>query len=88
MNALCRSRIMEMIDVIVARGFVGYFVDEPTRCASASCPACQAAYDAWYGTSQEQPMLPSSRLSASGVSSTTCRASQPTARALHRAWRR
>ncbi len=22
---------MEMIDVIVARGFVGYFVDEPTR---------------------------------------------------------
>ncbi len=51
MNALCRSRIMEMIDVIVARGFVGYFVDEPTPLRECFCPACQATYDAWYGTS-------------------------------------
>lgn len=51
MNALCRSRIMEMIDVIVERGFMGYFVDEPTPLRECFCPACRAAYDAWYGTS-------------------------------------
>lgn len=49
MNPLCRSRIKQMIDAIVERGFEGYFVDEPTPLRDCYCASCQATYEAWYG---------------------------------------
>jgi hypothetical protein len=49
MNRLCRSRIKEMIDVVAADGFAGYFVDEPTPLRDCFCPSCRAKYEEWYG---------------------------------------
>ncbi|MCU0520489.1 MAG: hypothetical protein MUF84_07350 [Anaerolineae bacterium] len=51
MNPLCRSRIKEMVDVIVDRGFEGYFVDEPTPLRECYCASCRSTYEDWHGAS-------------------------------------
>lgn len=48
MNSACVARIKEMIDIIVERGFKGYFVDEPTPLKKCYCAACRRAYTEWY----------------------------------------
>lgn len=47
-NPLCVGRIQEMIDTIAARGFEGYFIDEPSP-IDCFCPSCLAKYDALFG---------------------------------------
>jgi hypothetical protein len=48
-NRSCQKRIKEMIDSIAARGFAGYFIDEPTPLRDCYCPSCRAKYEEWYG---------------------------------------
>lgn len=50
-NPLCVSRIKEMVDIIVERGFRGYFVDEPTPLRECYCDSCRRRYDQWYSGS-------------------------------------
>jgi hypothetical protein len=48
MNPLCRSRVKEMIDIVAAAGFAGYFVDEPTPLRECFCPSCRARFEEWH----------------------------------------
>lgn len=49
-NPVCLSRIEQMIDIIAARGFEGYFVDEPTPLRDCYCASCRTAFQRWYAS--------------------------------------
>ncbi len=44
-NPVAVGRIQEMVDVIAARGFAGYFMDEPTPLRQCFCPSCRRRFD-------------------------------------------
>lgn len=47
-NPACIAHIQALIDEVVARGFEGYFIDEPPR-LSCCCPSCAGLFAEWFG---------------------------------------
>ncbi len=52
-NAICIARILEIVDLVAALGFEGFFVDEPSP-SECYCASCRALYASWYGTQLER----------------------------------